>query len=139
MKFGKKYLAITISVIFLIIPIFFGIYIDFLIVNEISLGVVLFLFIGFVILLGLEKAMEHFMYKERSKELMKQHDVVAALLKGNDKALEVYSWIMGLKHAADVREKDEFEKLRAKRREVSRKLLSVDRRKKELDEVLNNK
>ncbi len=87
MKFGKKYLAITISVICLIIPIFFGIYIDFLIVNEISLGVVLFLLIGFVILLGLGKAMERFVYNERSKELMKQHDVVTALLKGKDKTV----------------------------------------------------
>ena len=80
MKFGKKYLAITITDIFLIIPIFFGIYIDFLIVNELSIGVVLFLIIGFVILLGLGKITEIFIYSERSKELMKQHDVVNALL-----------------------------------------------------------
>ena len=84
MKYGKKYLVITITVIFLIIPIFFGIYIDFLIVSELSLEVVLFLIIGFVILLGLGKIMEKVMHNERSKELMEQHDVVKALLNGKD-------------------------------------------------------
>jgi len=84
LKFGKKYLAITIIVIVLIIPIFFGIFIDFLIVSEFSLETVLFLLIGFVILLGLGKVMEFLMYSERSKELMRQHDVVKTLLNGND-------------------------------------------------------
>jgi membrane protease YdiL (CAAX protease family) len=83
LKLGKKYLAITITVILLIIPIFFGIYIDFLIASEISLGIVLFLLIGFVILFGLGKVIELFMYNDRSKELMKQHDVVNALLNRN--------------------------------------------------------
>jgi membrane protease YdiL (CAAX protease family) len=134
LKFGKKYLAITIVVIFLIIPIFFGIYIDFLLVSELSIGILLFLLIGFAILLGLGKLMEILMYNpsekvfeplssqlgipgtsyriqrglingkwavrllkgnsiidsyvfrdEKSKELMKQHDVVKALINGNDR------------------------------------------------------
>ena len=84
MKFGIKYFAITIVVILLIFPIFFGIYIDFLVVSEFSLGVMLFLIIGFIFLLGLGKVMEILMYSERSKELMKQHDVIKALLNGND-------------------------------------------------------
>ena len=84
MKFGKKYLTIAIVVIFLIIPIFFGVYIDFLIVSELSLGVVLFVLIGFAFLLVLGKVMEHLMYSETSKELMKKHDVIKALLNGND-------------------------------------------------------
>jgi len=84
LKFGKKYLSVTVVVILLTIPIFFGIYIDFLIVSELNLGVVLFLLIGFVILLGLGKVMEFLMYGERSRELMKQHDVIKALLNGND-------------------------------------------------------
>ncbi|MHA1500082.1 MAG: CPBP family glutamic-type intramembrane protease [Promethearchaeota archaeon] len=84
MKFGIKYLAITVVVILLIFPIFFGIYIDFLFVSEFSLGIILFLLIGFVCLLGFGKLMEFFMYSEKSKELMKQHDVVKALMNGND-------------------------------------------------------
>jgi len=85
LKIGKKYLAITVVVIFLIIPIFFGIYIDFLFVSEFSLSILLFLLIGFVFLLGLGKLMEFLMYSEKSKELMKQHDVIEALLDGNNR------------------------------------------------------
>jgi len=85
LKFGKKYLAITVVVIFLIIPIFFGIYVDFLFVSEFSLSILLFLLIGFVFLLGLGKLMEFLMYSEKSKELMKQHDVIEALLDGNNR------------------------------------------------------
>jgi len=133
LKFGK-YLTITIVVILLIVPIFFGIYIDFLFVSEFSLSILLFLLIGFVFLLGLGKMMEFLMYNpsekgfeplssqfgipgtsyriqlglingkwsfrllkgnsvitsyvlrdEKSKELMKQHDVVKALLNGNNR------------------------------------------------------
>ena len=84
MKFGIKYLAITVVVILLLIPTFFGIYINFLIVSELSLGVLLFLLIGFIFLLGIGKVMETLMYSERSKELMKQHDVIKALVNGND-------------------------------------------------------
>lgn len=84
MKLGKKYLAISITISLLIIPIFFGIYVDYLIASELSLSVLLFLLIGFVILLGLGKVMELVMYNERSKELMKQHDVVKALMNRND-------------------------------------------------------
>ena len=80
MKFSKKYLTITLVVILLIVPIFFGIYIDFLIVSVLSLDVVLFLLVGFVVLLGLGKVMEVLLYNDRSRELMKQQDVVNALL-----------------------------------------------------------
>ena len=84
LKFEKKYLTIAIVVILLTIPIFFGIYIDFLILSELSLGVMLFLLIGFLSLLGLGKVMELLMYRERSREFMKQHDVIKALLNGNE-------------------------------------------------------
>ncbi len=66
--------------ILLIVPIFFGIYIDFLIISELSLGILLFLLVGFVFLLGLGKIMEVFLYNDRSREIMKQNDVVNALL-----------------------------------------------------------
>ncbi|MFX1448453.1 MAG: type II CAAX prenyl endopeptidase Rce1 family protein, partial [Promethearchaeota archaeon] len=80
MKFGKKYIAITAVVILLIIPIFFGIYIDFLIVRFFSLEVVLLFLVGFVFLLGLGKIIEVLLYNDRSREKMKQNDVVNGLL-----------------------------------------------------------
>jgi membrane protease YdiL (CAAX protease family) len=82
MKIRIKYLTIVIIIIVLMIPIFFGIYIDFLIARDLSLGTILFLLGGFVPLLVLGKAMQKFVYNETSKELMKQHDVVSALMNG---------------------------------------------------------
>jgi len=84
LKFGIKYLTITFVVTLLIIPLFFGIYIDFLFVSEFSLCVILFLLIGFLFLVGLGKLIEILMYNDKSKEMMKQHDVIKALLNGND-------------------------------------------------------
>ena len=80
MKIGKKYLAIISTVIVLIVPIFFGFYADFLTVSEISLEILLFLLIGLVLLLVLGKVMELFLYGNKSKEKMKQHDVIGAFL-----------------------------------------------------------
>ena len=85
MKFGIKHFAIAVAVILLIIPIFFGIYTDFLIISEFSVCLILFLLIGFVFLLGLGKVMEFLLNSERTKELMKQHDVIKALMNGNDR------------------------------------------------------
>jgi membrane protease YdiL (CAAX protease family) len=85
LKFRNKHIVIIVAVFLLLIPIFFGIYIDFLIVRELSLDVVLILVIGFVILLGIGKLTEKYLYNERSKEIMKQHDVVKALMDGNNK------------------------------------------------------
>jgi len=85
LKFGIKHFAIAVAVILLIIPIFFGIYTDFLIISEFSVCLILFLLIGFVFLLGLGKVMEFLLNSERTKELMKQHDVIKALMNGNDR------------------------------------------------------
>ena len=85
MKIGKKNLTIISTDIVLIIPIFFGIYADFLTISEISLERVLLLLIGFVLLLGLGKVMELFLYGKKSKEKMKQNDVIRALLNENGK------------------------------------------------------
>jgi len=80
LKLGKKYLAIISTIIVLIIPIFFGVYADFLTVSEINLEFLLFLLVGFVLLLVLGKVMEFFLWGKESKEKMKQHDVIRAFL-----------------------------------------------------------
>ena len=80
MKIGKKNLTIISTDIVLIIPIFFGIYADFLTISEINLDILLLLLIGLVLLLVLGKVMEIFLYGKKSKEKMKQHDVIGAFL-----------------------------------------------------------
>jgi len=80
LKLGKKYLAIISTVIVLTIPIFFGIYADFLTISEINFKILLLLLIGFVLLLVLGKVMELFLYGKKSKDKMKKHDVIKAFL-----------------------------------------------------------
>jgi membrane protease YdiL (CAAX protease family) len=80
LKLGKKYLAIVLTVIVLIIPIFLGVYADFLTISEINFEILLLLLIGFVLLLVLGKVMELFLYGKKSRDKMKQHDVIRALL-----------------------------------------------------------
>ena len=84
---SKKYLTITLAVILLLFPLFFDIYTEFLIINDFSLFILAYLLIGFVFLLVLGKVMEIFMYKGASKETMKQHDVINALLNKNGKTI----------------------------------------------------
>ena len=84
---SKKYLFITLAVIILIFPLFFGIYTEFLIINDFTLFILAYLVIGFVFLLVLGKVMEHFMYKGANKEIMKHHDVINALLNKNGKII----------------------------------------------------
>lgn len=84
---SKKYLFITLAVIILIFPLFFGIYTEFLIINDFTLFILAYLLIGFVFLLVLGKVMEHFMYKGANKEIMKHHDVINALLNKNGKII----------------------------------------------------
>jgi membrane protease YdiL (CAAX protease family) len=84
---SKKYLTITLAVIILLFPLFFGIYTEFLIINDFTLFTLAYLLIGFVFLLVLGKVMEHFMYKGASKETMKHHDVINALLNKNGKII----------------------------------------------------
>jgi membrane protease YdiL (CAAX protease family) len=84
---SKKYLTITLVVIILIFPLFFGIYTEFLIINDFNLFILAYLIIGFVFLLVLGKVMEYFMDKGASKEIMKYHDVINALLNKNGKII----------------------------------------------------
>jgi len=68
-------------------PLFFGIYTEFLIINDLNLFTLAYLLIGFLFLLVLGKVMEHFMYKGASKETMKHHDIINALLNKNGKII----------------------------------------------------
>jgi len=87
LEFSKKYLTITITVVILTAPLFFGIYTEFLVINNFSLFIFAYLAIGFVFLLALGKVMEIFMHKGASKESMKRHDVINALLNKDSKII----------------------------------------------------
>lgn len=87
LELSKKYLTITFAVIILIVPLFFDIYTEYLFINDLSLFSLAYLLLGFVLLLVLGKVMEVFMYKGVSKENMKHHDVINALLNKDSKII----------------------------------------------------
>jgi len=87
LELSKKNLTITFVVIILIVPLFFDIYTEFLFINDFSIFNLAYLLIGFVLLLVLGKVMEVFMYKGVSKEVMKNHDVINALLNKDGKII----------------------------------------------------
>ena len=87
LELSKKNLTITFVVIILIVPLFFDIYTEFLFINDFSIFNLAYLLIGFVLLLVLGKVMEVFMYKGVSKEVMKHHDVINALLNKEGKII----------------------------------------------------
>ena len=87
MYLSKKNIAITLAVIILLFPLFFGIYTEFLFINDFTLFTLAYLLIGFVLLLVLGKVIEHFMNKGASKETMKHHEVINALLNKNGKTI----------------------------------------------------
>ena len=87
LELSKKYLTITFAVIILIVPLFFDIYTEYLFINDLSLFSLAYLLLGFVLLLVLGKVIEVFMYKGVSKENMKHHDVINALLNKDSKII----------------------------------------------------
>ena len=90
LELSKKNLTITFVVIILIVPLFFDIYTEFLFINDFSIFNLAYLLIGFVLLLVLGKVMEVFMYKGVSKEVMKNHDVINALLNKDGKIILLF-------------------------------------------------
>ena len=83
----KKYLTIIIVVIILIIPIVFGFYNEYLTYNDLNYYVILIIIVGFLILLLFGKLIEIYAYDEKSIQMMKQHDVIDALIENRNKSV----------------------------------------------------
>jgi len=90
MEKTRKYVILTILAFFLIIPIFFEIYIEYLFVRELTLSVILILLLGFLILLFIGKLIGMYGYDDESIEKMKNHDIIEALITKTNK---VRLWI----------------------------------------------
>ncbi|MFX0033013.1 MAG: type II CAAX prenyl endopeptidase Rce1 family protein [Candidatus Hermodarchaeota archaeon] len=84
---NKKIKYITILFIFLLltIPVYFGIFIDFFLVGEFNLIVVLILIFGYLFLFGLGKIIEIYGYNTEIIEIMKKHDVINSFIENNNK------------------------------------------------------
>ena len=75
-----KYTIITLILIILVIPMFFGIYIEFLLVRELTLFVILIMLFSIFLLFLFGKFIVIYGYDDESLDLMSRHDVIDALI-----------------------------------------------------------
>ena len=79
----KKFTIIAISTVFLVIPIFFGVYTEFFLAGDLELYVILFLILGFFLFLLIGWGINSFSFNKTDIELMRNHNVIMALINGN--------------------------------------------------------
>jgi hypothetical protein len=89
LKILKKYIFIVILDFLLFIPIFFDIFVERLFINDFSLERGLVLLIGIITLIIIGLLTVIFGYEVISMELMKNHDVVSALIHKNNKPVKI--------------------------------------------------
>lgn len=88
---AKKYATITILIIFLTIPIIFGIYIEFFNVKELNFSIILFILFGLFTLIVIGKLIVLYCYDNKTIEIMKKHDVIDAFInKDNNSVLWIF-------------------------------------------------
>lgn len=76
----KKYIIICIITILLTIPIFFRVFIEYFLIRAIDLASILILLLGIPSLLLIGILIEMFVYDSHLFELIKNHDVINALI-----------------------------------------------------------
>ena len=81
----KKYIIICIITIILTIPIFFRVFIEYFWIRGINLASILVLFLGISILLLIGILIEIYVYDNHLFELIKNHDVINALIYKNNR------------------------------------------------------
>jgi len=86
----KKFTIIGSLTVLLVIPIFFGVYTENFIVGEFELIAVLVLILGSFLLLLIGWVINSFSFNKKDIELMKNHNVVKALIGGNEIILWVF-------------------------------------------------
>ncbi|MFW9936499.1 MAG: type II CAAX prenyl endopeptidase Rce1 family protein [Candidatus Thorarchaeota archaeon] len=89
MKVIKKYILISSLVILLVIPIFFGVFNQYLLLSQINLIDITYLVIGMIVLLLIGFLISTFVYDTKSLELMKNHDVINSLIRRNNRLVLV--------------------------------------------------
>jgi len=89
-----KYMFIALIFVSLLIPIFFGIYIEFLFVRELSPVVIFVLLFGLLMLLLIGKLIGIYGYNPESIEKMKKHDVIDAFINNHKLRLWIFFLII---------------------------------------------
>ena len=78
---NRKYIIISVISLLLILPMFFGLYVEYIIPQGSNLYTFLILFGGLVVLFTVGELMDLFGFNTESLELIKEHDVIQALIK----------------------------------------------------------
>jgi len=81
----RKYSILGIICIILLLPIFFGIYIEYLSIRESTLNVIFIFILGLIILLFINIMTVVYCYDTHSLEVFKEHDVINALITKENK------------------------------------------------------
>ncbi len=76
----RKYIIVSILAIGLIIPIFFGIYVEYLFILEVNIFILLYLIFGLSSLFLIGKLIEVYGYDEKSIIAMKKHEFIDVLI-----------------------------------------------------------
>ena len=87
MEFNRKYGILGILFVILIVPIIFGIYIEYLFIRELNITVFIVLVFGLIVFLLLEKFIIDYGYNDTSFKALKTQDVLNALITKENKAV----------------------------------------------------
>lgn len=83
----RKYILISITMIILIIPIFLGIYQEYIFIRKFDVSIVLILIFGFIIFLAIGKLIEIYAYNDESVGVLKKQDIINAFISKNNQSV----------------------------------------------------
>jgi len=83
----KRYIFTVCLLVILILPMFFGLYLEYLTIRKVSWLLVIIAIFSFIILLFLVKIIEVFGYNQEIFSVLSEHDVLFALINKNNKEI----------------------------------------------------
>ena len=83
----RKYITLSVLLIILTIPIFFGVYLEYFTLRELNWFVILIFITGLIILLILGKIIEIYGYNDNTVEAFRKQDVLNAFINRNNRLI----------------------------------------------------
>jgi len=83
-EFENKHYLIIICVILCVIPLFFGIYINYLSISQFNLQILALIISSIIFLYLFGKFLERYVYKDKLLDIIRKHDLISALIQKNN-------------------------------------------------------
>jgi hypothetical protein len=83
-EFENKHYLIIICVILCVIPLFFGIYINYLSISQFNLQILALIISSIIFLYLFGKFLERYVYKDILLDIIRKHDLISALIQKNN-------------------------------------------------------